>query len=175
MKERPDDLLPIPMNRVFQVTGVKALLRLVHLYTQLLDDGTPGIAGGEGGQYPELLAEGQATVLLPVGVGVGSLRLRLQLEQDIAHHNDVEAAGQIWGVLELSRLRGHGFSRCEAPEVMPRPGRRVRLFGSDPRPGLASSVVSSLNWPTRDWYTHAAPFSCSSTAIFSTAAVTAGA
>jgi hypothetical protein len=38
----------------------------------------------------------------------------------------------------------------------------------------AGTVVLGLNQATYDWYTHAALLACSSAAIFSTAAVTAG-
>src|SRR3712207_2164848 len=42
-------------------------------------------------------------------------------------------------------------------------------------PGHGKTVVAAyLNQATRDWYTHAATSACSATAIFSTAAVTAG-
>ena len=39
---------------------------------------------------------------------------------------------------------------------------------------IADAFAPPLNQSTEDWYTHAAIFVCSSEAIFSTAAVTAG-
>jgi hypothetical protein len=50
----------------------------------------------------------------------------------------------------------------------------TQLRGGSPVPVGVRGLVTILNRSTRDWYTQAAAFVCSSAAMFSTAAVTAG-
>ncbi len=65
--------------------------------------------------------------------------------------------------LETAKAQAHEL-RYIAMQTADNLGRLLR--------GLHPGILEDLNQSTRDWYTHAAAFACSSAAIFSTAAVT---